>query len=251
MSVTGEPEADPRPFPARVLRPEEIPSVDRGNGARTIPLVTSRYGATAFLNGITVFEPGAAIGHHTHNCVESVMVIEGTAVVDIDDVETRLRRFDTTFVPANVPHHFRNASAEHPMRIFWTYGSTDATRTPTATGIEARIDAEQRKGPSGDEPVAREAVDLDVLCGHESAFEEAVAKAGALFQRSVGCRGMELVKSVEDPLRYRLLVTWTALTDHTREFRSSDEFRQWRALVVPHLRRPPDAGHFTHVLKPF
>jgi tripartite-type tricarboxylate transporter receptor subunit TctC len=31
------------------------------------------------LNGITIFDPGAAIGEHFHNCEESVMVLEGAA----------------------------------------------------------------------------------------------------------------------------------------------------------------------------
>jgi len=43
--------------PAAILRPSEIPARERG-GARTIPLVTRKVGATAFINGITIFEPG-------------------------------------------------------------------------------------------------------------------------------------------------------------------------------------------------
>lgn len=131
-------------FSSRVMTPSELPTIDRGNGASTIPLVTAAIGATGFLNGLTTFVPGAAIGHHSHNCAESVVVVEGDAVVDIDGVETALSRFDTTFVPAGIPHHFRNASTTNPMRILWTYGSTDATRTLAATGVTGRIDGEHR-----------------------------------------------------------------------------------------------------------
>lgn len=131
-------------WPSRVLRTAELPTVDRGGGAVTTPLVTTAIGATGFLNGITTFAPGAEIAHHTHNCAESVVIIEGFAVVDIDGVETPLDLHDATFVPANVPHRFRNASPRDRMRILWTYASVEATRTILATGETGRIDTEQR-----------------------------------------------------------------------------------------------------------
>ena len=128
----------------QVFRPQEMPSIDRGQGAKTTPLVTAKAGAKDFLNGMTVFEPGAQIAHHLHNVAESVMVIKGTAIVNVAGQEHLLNTFDTTFVPADIPHHFKNASATEEMRIFWTYGSIDATRTIIETGVTSRIDEEQK-----------------------------------------------------------------------------------------------------------
>lgn len=240
-------------FPPAVLRIGDVPQVDRGNGARTAPFVTHALGATSFLNGVTSFDPGAAIGHHIHNCVESVMVLEGAAVVDIDGAETHLARFDATFVPANVPHHFRNPSGTEPMRIFWTYASPDATRTLVATGASARIDAEQRTtrttGGGGRGTVVA-IIDLDVRPGAEADFEAAVAAAAPLFQRARGCRTLDLVRTA-GAARYHLVIEWSSLEDHTVAFRESDEFRQWRALVSPHLDSPPRAEHVRHVAKFF
>jgi putative monooxygenase len=128
-----------------VLRPGQLRVHDRGGGARTIPLVTRAAGASSFINGITVFDPGASVPFHRHNCDESVMIIEGRAVAEIDGVEYELSTFDTTFLPANVPHRFRNASATESMRMLWIYGSVDATRTLVATGETRPIDAEHRR----------------------------------------------------------------------------------------------------------
>ncbi|MGI5472893.1 cupin domain-containing protein [Streptomyces sp. CA-132043] len=128
-------------FPPAVLRPAELPSFGRG-GARTIPLVTRAVGAEVFLTGQTLFEGGAGIPLHTHNCPESVTVLEGDAVVEIDGTEHHVTRFDTTYVAAGPPHRFRNASATEPMRILWIYASVDATRTLVETGVTARVDAE-------------------------------------------------------------------------------------------------------------
>ena len=116
-----------------ILRPTELKTNDRGGGARTTPLVTRRCGSTSMINGITAFDPGAAIGLHMHNCEESVMVIEGEAIAEIDGVQHHLNTNDTTWIPANVPHRFINAS-DKPMRIFWTYATVDATRTMIARG---------------------------------------------------------------------------------------------------------------------
>lgn len=136
-------------LPAAILRPSQLPKKDRGNGASTVPLVTADVGSTTFLNGITTFAPGAAIGHHSHNCVESVMVIEGTAYVDIDGTEYFLETYETTFVPANIVHRFRNASDTEEMKIFWTYASIDATRTMAGSTERHRIDEERATEAAG------------------------------------------------------------------------------------------------------
>jgi putative monooxygenase len=131
------------PSASFILHPATLPALDRGSGVSTVPLVTSGRGAESFLSGITSFEPGAALPLHHHNCLESVVVLSGEAVVDIAGTETALETGDTTIVPAQVPHRFSNASSSRRMRILWIYGSTDATRTILATGVTTRIDAEQ------------------------------------------------------------------------------------------------------------
>ena len=127
-----------------ILRPAELPASDRGGGNKTIPLVSGKIGSKQILNGITSIAPGAAIGLHTHNCEESVIVIEGQAVVELDGVDHALGTFDTIWCPANVPHRFKNPSSEKPLRIFWTYASIDATRTLVATGETHSIGSEHK-----------------------------------------------------------------------------------------------------------
>jgi putative monooxygenase len=131
----------------KILRPSERPTVDRGNGIRTTPLVTAGVGSREMLNGITMLDPGAAVPEHIHNCEESVLVLSGQARAHIDGVETDLLPGDTSWIPAGVPHFFRNMSASEPMSIFWTYASIDATRTIIATGVTTRIDEEHGKAP--------------------------------------------------------------------------------------------------------
>lgn len=139
------PEQLNKAHPPVVLRPGERPMANRGGGARTIPMVTPGCGSTQLLNGFTLFEPGAAIAMHFHNCEESVLMVEGDAIATIDGVEYVLTVGDTTWLPPNVPHYFRNASDTRPMRIFWIYASVDATRTLVETGDTRPIAAEHSK----------------------------------------------------------------------------------------------------------
>ncbi|WP_455274958.1 cupin domain-containing protein [Rhizobium herbae] len=131
--------------PPAILRPRELKTNDRGGGACTTPLVTRGCGSTSMINGITAFDPGAAIALHRHNCEESVMVLDGHAIAEIDGVQHRLDPNDTTWIPADIPHRFINASDSEPMRIFWTYASIDATRTMIASGDTRSIDEEHRR----------------------------------------------------------------------------------------------------------
>ncbi len=130
---------------AVILRPAELPSTDRGGGNKTIPLVTPSVGSQQLLNGMTIIGPGSAIAFHKHNCEESVIVLDGTGVAEIGGVDHPVAQFDTTWIPADVPHRFRNASQERPLTIFWTYASPTATRTLMATG-ETHSIASEHKG---------------------------------------------------------------------------------------------------------
>ena len=127
-----------------VLRPDQIDAHDRGGGARTIPLVQPDTGATCFINGITEFGPGAKIPFHSHNCEESVMLLSGHALLDYEGKTQELKPLDTTFIPPNISHRFRNMSETEPMKIFWTYASVNATRTLTETGETRPIAAERK-----------------------------------------------------------------------------------------------------------
>lgn len=241
----------------KVLRPALLPTRSRGGGANTTPLVTMARGATTFLNGITRFEPGAAIGHHVHNVLESVMVIRGTAIVDIDGARTELHTYDTTLVPANIPHHFENPSSSEEMWIFWTYASLDATRTTTATGEHGRIDAEhpleetETTGLPLGETIVQEVAEIDILPGHEDQFERAVAEAVPYFQQADGARTLRLERSDESPQRYRLIIGWDSIDHHLVRFRESRGFSEWRRLAQPHFAKPPKIEHVRNVINGF
>jgi len=100
----------------------------------------------------------------------------------------------------------------------------------------------------GWKPMITEIAQIDVKPGSEKDFEAAVTKAKAAFGRSKGFHGFELHKSIEKPQRYRLMVKWATLENHTVDFRGSENFTEWRGLVGQYFASPPEVEHTETVL---
>jgi quercetin dioxygenase-like cupin family protein len=128
-----------------VMYPDRMIAYERGRGAKTIPLVTPHIGARGFLNGMTIFKPGAAIPLHTHNCEESVLLLEGHAIAEIDGQRHEIKAGDISWIPEGVPHRFVNASQTEGMKILWIYARSDATRTLVETGDTRPVLAEHTR----------------------------------------------------------------------------------------------------------
>ena len=88
---------------------------------------------------------------------------------------------------------------------------------------------------------------ITVRDGEQEAFEAAFATACQLLSRSPGCASVQLVRGIESPTSYLLLVVWHRLEDHLEGFRNSPEFGQWRGLVGPFFAVPPEVEHFASV----
>ncbi|MDX6248882.1 MAG: hypothetical protein QOF10_2242 [Kribbellaceae bacterium] len=117
-----------------LIRPDQVVPFDRGNGVVTIPYV-GRWNAedNRITTGQTVFAPGTGLPVHSHNVEESVLILAGDAIAEIDGERFDLVAGEATWVPAGVPHRFLNRG-DSPMRIYWVYGGREVTRTITATG---------------------------------------------------------------------------------------------------------------------
>jgi heme-degrading monooxygenase HmoA len=96
-----------------------------------------------------------------------------------------------------------------------------------------------------------EIAQIDVKSWLEAEFEANVKKATPLFKRAKGCKGMELQRSVEKPARYRLFVRWETVENHNVDFRGSEDFKAWRALVGHCFATPPEVEHTRQVVTGF
>ena len=90
---------------------------------------------------------------------------------------------------------------------------------------------------------------LDVKPGQAAEFETAFEKAQEIISSMGGYISHQLQKCIENPNRYILLVNWQTLEDHTRGFRESTEYQEWRALLHHFYDPFPTVEHYEKVFE--
>jgi heme-degrading monooxygenase HmoA len=98
------------------------------------------------------------------------------------------------------------------------------------------------------EAMVTEIAQIDVTPGTETEFEAGVAKARELFGRARGFKSLALHRSIEKPQRYRLVIEWETLENHTVDFYGKDDWKAWRALVAHCFAGAPQVEHTSTVL---
>ncbi|MEV0737993.1 antibiotic biosynthesis monooxygenase family protein [Streptomyces sp. NPDC050549] len=89
-----------------------------------------------------------------------------------------------------------------------------------------------------------EHAELTVETGREREFAEVFGKAREVLAEAAGFRWAELLRGVERPGVFLLLVGWDSVEAHMVGFRESEAFARWRALVGPFFTEPPAVEHF-------
>ena len=85
---------------------------------------------------------------------------------------------------------------------------------------------------------------VDIKSGAKAEFEDALNKAQYVISKSKGYIGHQFQKCIEQDNRYVLLIRWETLEDHTKGFRESELFKEWRALIGPYFETPPMVQHY-------
>jgi heme-degrading monooxygenase HmoA len=78
-----------------------------------------------------------------------------------------------------------------------------------------------------------------------------ILEIAPLFKRAKGCRSFSLQRGIENPSRYRLLIEWDTVENHTKDFYGSADWQEWRKLVAHCFASPPAAEHMKEVVKGF
>jgi heme-degrading monooxygenase HmoA len=88
---------------------------------------------------------------------------------------------------------------------------------------------------------------LPVIPGRETEFEAAFDQAKSILASMPGFGGLTLSRCIERPAVYLLLVTWDRIEDHTKGFRGSPEYQQWRELLHHFYDPFPAVEHYEQV----
>jgi len=88
---------------------------------------------------------------------------------------------------------------------------------------------------------------LDVIAGREREFESAFSEAERIISAMDGYVSHQLQRCVEKSSRYLLLVNWQTLEAHTRGFRGSPQYLEWKRLLHHFYNPFPEVEHYTLV----
>ena len=88
---------------------------------------------------------------------------------------------------------------------------------------------------------------LDVISGLEVEFEEGFSRARDVISKSPGFISLKIVRGIERPSSYLLLVEWESLEDHTIGFRQSARYAEWRELLHHFYDPFPVVEHFFEI----
>ncbi len=90
---------------------------------------------------------------------------------------------------------------------------------------------------------------LNVINGKEKEFERDFIIAGQYISSINGYIGHSLRKCIEEKNKYILLVEWEKLEDHTKGFRGSKEYIEWKGLLHKYYDPFPTVEHFDTILE--
>jgi heme-degrading monooxygenase HmoA len=88
-----------------------------------------------------------------------------------------------------------------------------------------------------------EIVQYDVKSGMEDSFGVAFQPALELLRSADGCESAQLLRSIEHPNTFRLLVHWQTLEHHTERFRGTPAHTQLKAISSQFVERSSGAEH--------
>jgi heme-degrading monooxygenase HmoA len=92
-----------------------------------------------------------------------------------------------------------------------------------------------------------EVAPLDVRPGRSAEFEAAFRRAQSIIVSMPGYISHELLRCLERPDRYVLLVRWRSLDAHEVTFRQSAEYQEWKALLHHFYDPFPVVSHYEGV----
>ncbi len=92
----------------------------------------------------------------------------------------------------------------------------------------------------------QEIAEIDIDSGREDAFERVLADTLDTLRAADGCHGLRVLRGVEHPGRYRLVLDWETV-EHHAAFRGTPEFAAWGRVVGPFFADAPRVEHIEDI----
>jgi quercetin dioxygenase-like cupin family protein len=133
-----EPPPAPLRQPPASMRPDRSevmnvvgsgPRVELERGVTLDCLVGAHNGARGLTTGQVTFAPEARLPYHTHPFSESITLLRGRVLVEVEGRAYELEPLDNVVVPRGVAHAVRNLSSREPAVLHVALASHQPTRT--------------------------------------------------------------------------------------------------------------------------
>lgn len=90
----------------------------------------------------------------------------------------------------------------------------------------------------------REIALIDVREGSENDFAARYREAHAILAGTPGCLSAQMFRGVESPTRFVGVVEWESQEDHLHNFRGTERYAAYAALLKEFVAAPPVVEHF-------
>jgi quercetin dioxygenase-like cupin family protein len=172
-------------------------------------LVGAHNQARNLTTGVVTVSPGVQLAYHTHPTTESITLLEGLAVVEVEGRRYRLAPLDNVVVPPGVAHSVLNTCTDREARFHIAFPTDAPVREliEPAFQVQAKPDDSCGPGVSGRERVNRMA-----------SAERLDAGAGVTF---IDFFNQELMPGIEMSGGYALFRPGGRLPAHVHDFDES------------------------------
>jgi len=197
--------------------------VDIAPGVVFESLVGRHNQARRLTTGLVTFSPGAQLPYHAHTFTESVTLLQGSALFEVEGRRYRLARLDNIVVPAERAHWASNASADEPAILHIAMATDSPSRRLVGEAFTRRDMADDDVGPAGAERVNR---------FHSAPRSE--AGPGTSF---IDCFNEDLLPGIEMSGGYGLFYPGGRLPAHVHDFDESICIISGQATCIVEGRR--------------
>jgi 2-keto-3-deoxy-L-rhamnonate aldolase RhmA/quercetin dioxygenase-like cupin family protein len=146
------------------------PKVELARGVNFECLVGSHNQARRLTTGIVTFAPGATLPYHNHTFSESITLLSGSAIIEVEGRSYSLKRLDNVVVPTGRVHAARNPSTTEPAIFHIALATDSPTRTLVEKFFPRRSMPDDSTGFDGAERVNRFATAKRFAAGPNTEF---------------------------------------------------------------------------------
>jgi 2-keto-3-deoxy-L-rhamnonate aldolase RhmA/quercetin dioxygenase-like cupin family protein len=202
--------------PPESMRPDRMevmnsvgsgPRAEIARGVNFECLVGRHNHAKHLTTGIVTFAPGAMLPYHNHIFTESITLLSGSAIIDVEGRSYGLKKLDNAVIPVGLAHAARNPSTTEPAVLHIAMATDSPSRTLVDKFFTRRSMPDSATGHPGAERVNRFATARRFAAGPNTEF--------------IDCFNETLLPGIEMSGGYGLFQPGGRLPAHVHDFDES------------------------------